>query len=429
MLVPFLAAAAAACPAAPPTAQPRADRQRYVLNVRVAPSFRKVSGDVTVRFTAGRPTTRLVFRLWPNGPRERREGMRLDVGRPISRDGDFRVERPDPTTLVVRVGELARGATVHVRLPWRLRVPRAPVDRISRFRGGLRLGTFFPMLAWDPRRGWITDPPAAILGESSTFPAADFDVRVRLPRGVTALVSGIPEGPGRWRARAIRDVAIEIARFRIVRATAHAPAPVKVRVGVPQSTDVDAQTFARFAVRALERLSRRYGPYPRPVYTLAVAPDLFGGGIEYPTFSFIADSPFTEGVIDHETAHQWFYSLVGNDQALDPWLDETLATWAQQRVDGLIRPPRGPLPRGVHRHVAAPMTYWTRFPRGYFWGVYEEGANALRSLGNDRGVDCALRAYAARHAYTIAQPGDLLDELNRVIPGAERRLRVWGIHR
>jgi len=40
-----------------------------------------------------------------------------------------------------------------------------------------------------------------------------------------------------------------------------------------------------------------------------------------------------------------------------------------------------------------------------------------------------LRRYVARRAYAIAQPGDLLDELNRVIPGAERRLRAWGIHR
>jgi len=75
------------------------------------------------------------------------------------------------------------------------------------------------------------------------------------------------------------------------------------------------------------------------------------------------------------------------------------------------------------------MTYWARFPRAYFWGVYEEGANALRSLGDNGAVDCALRHYVARRAYSIAQPGDLLDELNRFIPGAERRLRAWGIHR
>ena len=29
----------------------------------------------------------------------------------------------------------------------------------------------------------------------------------------------------------------------------------------------------------------------------------------------------------HEIVHQWFYSLVGNDQIDDPWLDEAFATY------------------------------------------------------------------------------------------------------
>jgi hypothetical protein len=75
------------------------------------------------------------------------------------------------------------------------------------------------------------------------------------------------------------------------------------------------------------------------------------------------------------------------------------------------------------------MSYWVRFPRAYFYGVYEEGVKALRSLGDDDGVDCALRRYAARRAFALAQPADLLDELNAVIAGAEDRLRAWGIRR
>jgi aminopeptidase N len=33
----------------------------------------------------------------------------------------------------------------------------------------------------------------------------------------------------------------------------------------------------------------------------------------------------------HETAHQWFYAMVGNDQAIEPWLDEALCTY-QERI-------------------------------------------------------------------------------------------------
>ena len=55
--------------------------------------------------------------------------------------------------------------------------------------------------------------------------------------------------------------------------------------------------------------------------------------------------------------------------------------------------------------------------------------SALSALGSPVKVDCALRFYAARDAFGIAQPGDLLDELDRFIPGAESRLRAFGIHR
>jgi hypothetical protein len=427
MLIPFVAAAAIACPAPPPAAQPRDDRPRYELNVQVASSFRLVTGDVTVTFTPNRPTDRLVFRLWPNGPPQLAQGSRLDPGVVTSSGRQLRTQRPDPTTLIVRPEQpLAAGSEITVHVPWRLRVPAARSDRNARFAGGLRLGSFFPVLAWDPRRGWVTDPPARILGESSTAPAADFDITVKVPRGLRAVVTGDSAGAGRWHAEAVREIGLAVGRFRIASTTAHAPDPVSIRVATVSGSSARLLTLAK---SALERLSRKYGSYPWKSFTLVVPPDFFGGGIEYPMLVFVGRSTYPRLIIDHETAHQWFYSLVGNDQARDPWLDETLATWAQVRLGSLEPPPRRGLPKSALRHVGAPMTYWNRVGGAFFYGVYGEGVNALRSLGNNAKVDCALRSYAARQAYGIAQPGDLLNELNALIPGAEKRLRAWGIFR
>jgi hypothetical protein len=64
----------------------------------------------------------------------------------------------------------------------------------------------------------------------------------------------------------------------------------------------------------------------------------------------------------------------------------------------------------------------------YFRDVYGGGVEALASLHADAKVDCALRLYAAREAYQIAQPRDLLGALDAVIPGAFARLRRYGIH-
>ncbi len=408
------------CPT-PALAAPPADRPRYRMEVRVAPDHRRVSGRLTVRFVAGRPTDRLVFRLWPDGPVQLEEGMRLDVGRVTSAGRRLPSQRVSETTLVVRT-RLRRGQAIAVSLPWRLTVPAAVRDRIARIGGGVRLGSFFPILAWDGQ-GWATDPPSLIPGETATSPAADFDVTVRAPRHDVVLATGREVGPGHWRARAVRDFALASGPFRVATAVARAPRPVQVRVGVIGRT-VSPQREARRAARALEALARRYGPYPYPAYTVSLTPDLFGGGIEYPTLTF--QGPRLRGpVMAHETAHQWFYSLVGNNQARDPWLDETLASWGQNRL-GFGFGPRGRLPFRP-RHVGAAMSHWTSFP-AYFADVYVGGVRALQSLGEPAKVDCALRLYAARNAYRVARPSDLLDALAFLFPDARRRLAAFGVH-
>ena len=394
--------------------------------MRVESGFARVRGEVRVRFTPNRPTDHLVFRLWPNGPLQRADGQRLDVGAVIASGRRLDVQRPDPTTLVVHLGRtLQVGDSVTVAANWTLYVPPASRDRIARFVGGLRLGSFFPILAWDPDRGWVTDPPARILGESSTTPTADFEVRVHAPRGVVVVASGDRAGRGLWQAHAVRDVGVAVGRFRVATAVARAPRPVTVRVAVDVASAITPAAALRLARSSLERLSRLYGPYPWRTYTVVFPRDLGEEGIEYPTLVFSGDA-FVRPIIAHETAHQWFYSLVGNDQYRDPWLDEALATWAQTRVAGSFEPRRR---AGRITHVGAPMSYWTGRQRRYFFEVYAGGVLALRSLGPARQIDCALRLYAARNAYRIARPGDLLDAFSIVFPGAEAKLRRFGIHR
>jgi aminopeptidase N len=398
------------------------------LNVKIADGLKVVDGDLTVRFTPNRPTSRLVFRLWPNGPSQRREGSRLEVGDATADGKKLTAARPDPTTLVLRTS-LRAGRSITVHLPWKLSVPFHARDRISRFSNGIRLGSFFPVLAWDPRRGWVTDPPARILAESSTTPTADFDVHVTAPRGLQAIVSGTEVAPGRWHARAVRDVGLAAAQFDVATGTAHAPRPVTVRVAVARSATVQGRTALRMAIRAVQRLSRLYGPYRWTTYTVVVPPDLHSTGIEYPTLSFIGASPILRLIVDHETAHQWFYSLVGNDQARDPWLDEALATWGEVQLGSGLPGGIAGEPAADFRHVGASMAYWNEHEIGYFHDVYGGGVVALASLGLASKVNCALRRYVARNTYGIAQPRDLLDALNVIIPGAERRLRRFGIHR
>ena len=71
-----------------------------------------------------------------------------------------------------------------------------------------------------------------------------------------------------------------------------------------------------------------------PYSDIYVVPFDLNGGMEYPGLiminkAYFKSSKSTEGalVMGHETAHQWFYGVVGSDQVYSPWLDESLVEY------------------------------------------------------------------------------------------------------
>jgi hypothetical protein len=406
-------------------AQPDPSRPDYEMELDVQPGQGIVEGRTTVQFTPDLDTGRLVFRLWPNAPRIASTGARLEPGAVTVGGRSAPTERPDPTTLVVNVG-IAAGSPVTASLPWRLTIPGPAEDRVSRNGDALRLGSFFPVLAWEPGVGWAMEPATGAFAEATTTPVADFTVSVSLPSGYNALATGVPETPVRWRAEGVRDFAMSVGRFTMATATAQAPQPVKVTVGVHDGAGVSPQPFADKAVRVLQDYATRYGPYPWPAYTVAITPEL-GGGIEFPMH--VMQGPDTLGrTTSHEIAHMWFYGLVGNNQGRDPWLDEGLASWAEARFEGTLDDfASRDIPTVGRGRAGEPMTYWEGHHDAYYRSVYVQSAVALSRLGQPELVDCALRDYVARNASRIARPRDLFASLTPVFPNAEAAMAPFGL--
>jgi hypothetical protein len=382
---------------------------------------------LAVRFVPDLPVDRLVFRLWANGPRLAAAGARLDAG-PVTVDG-----RPsptalvDPTTLVVSLGAArGPGTAVVAAMPFTLRLPGPASDRLAREGDSLRLGSFFPVLAWEPGVGWATEPPTSGFAEASTSPAADFEVAVTLPPGLGALTSGTYDGRGRFHAAAVRDFAMSVGRFRTATGTAMAPQPVQVQVGVAEGVPGSPEAYLAREVRLIEHMARRYGPYPWPTFTLAVTPGL-RGGVEYP--AHVMQGPDSGGrTTTHEVAHQWFYALVGNNQGRDPWLDEGLASWAEARADGTLPSFVGRrVPAAARGRLGEPMSWWDRHLDAYYRGVYVQTVQALAAAAPPDVVDCALARYVARHAFGIARPADLVAAIEEVAPGAAATLARFGV--
>jgi hypothetical protein len=420
--------ATGACPAIPARAEPDPDRPSYQLDLQLDLDANVLRGREVVRFTPDVATDRLVFRLWPNGPRSAGAGSHLAVDAVyLGGTAPVRTEQPDATTLVVPLDEpLAAGEAIDATVPFTLTLPAPTPDRISRRGDSVRFGTFPPLLAWEPGIGWATDPPTALYAESSTAPVADWSVSIQVPDGLTVLAAG-EERDGRWYASAMRDFAFAAGRFRVVEGQAGAPQPVHVTVAVADDLRDDANAYLDTAVRSLTDFGTRFGPYPWSRFTMVISPDL-PGGIEYPSFAHMGPGT-NDRTVPHEVGHQWFYGLVGNDQGRDPWIDEGLATWAEARFLGNLPTfVARSVPASGRGHAGEPMTFWDGARRAaYYRSVYVQGAQALAALGPPDQVDCALRLLVAREAHAIATSNDVIDVLSEVFPDAPAVLARYGV--
>ena len=171
-----------------------------------------------------------------------------------------------------------------------------------------------------------------------------------------------------------------------------------------------AAAALRSADRALTAFADAYQPYPYQRFLLVQSPRSRIGN-EYPGMAFLGVESLADPVVvAHETAHQWFYGLVGSDQIQEPWLDEALAEFAATDLYGTAQRPCEPGP------VASPVTAFparrdTLACGGYGDTVYRGGAALVASvraqLGKDR-FDDAMRTYVEQNAGRIATTDNLV---------------------
>lgn len=387
---------------------------------------------MTVTFTPDLPIDRLVFRLWPNGPVQTGEGAHLDAG-PVTVDGGpAPSSQPDPTTMIV-AHPVAAGEVVTVSMPWRLTLPGNVRDRLGDDTpavAAVRMGTFYPLLPWEPGRGWATDPPTTVYAEATMSPAADFDLTVGVPPGWSVLATGVSDRPGHFSAEAVPDVGLTAGIFTLATGTVDAgrAAPVTVTVGVAQGLADSPQPYLAKVKAVMASYARRFGPYGWPAFSLAISYGPGTSGIEYPMD--VMQGPGTLGrTTSHELGHEWFYALVTDNQAENPWLDEGLASWAEYGFEGTLAAYLAtPIPVDAKGMAGQPMTYWNLHAADYYKGVYAQTPQALAALGPPALVDCALRTYVAREAYRIARPADLIGVLSEVFPNAPAVLARFGLH-
>lgn len=333
---------------------------------------------------------------------------------------------------------LAPGERFSVSLSYELQLP--PTSKYTNTRPRpfgytdlqANLGDWYPFVPpYDPTRGWLVHEAGAY-GEHLVYEVADFEVAIQLVGALQELVIA---------ASAPAQVDGEWLRYRLNRARgfAFSASPhyqvASSNVSLPDGGSVSVMSYSfpfceqagervlQTSAKALQVYGELFGPYPYPSLS-AVQAD-FLDGMEYDGLYFLSkdfynwykggDGELLVTIAAHETAHQWWYALVGNDQALEPWLDEALCTYCERLFFERAYPgaldwwwtyrvnyfqPHGKIDINIYDVGGDYGSY-----RAYRDVVYLNGANFfedLRTLVGDQAFFAFLRAYRERYTYGLA---------------------------
>jgi hypothetical protein len=212
-----------------------------------------------------------------------------------------------------------------------------------------------------------------------------------------------------WVASNVRDLLVNAAPDYRTRSATIGGTSVRVvtRPGAPAAALLDA------AVNAVTKLQARLGPAPWPV--LRIVESSGGAGMEGPGIVWIppgAPAGNLRYLVMHEVAHQWFYGLVGNDQAREPFADEALTDAVARFLTGARRASRcspAALDKSIYRYGGA----------CYYEQVYIQGGNLLDDARARIGTStffATLRRYLAGNRWGIVHTRTLLDALDRATP-------------
>ncbi|MDX9990898.1 MAG: M1 family aminopeptidase [Anaerolineales bacterium] len=190
--------------------------------------------------------------------------------------------------------------------------------------------------------GWLLSDPW-FYGEHLTYDLADYEVRLifsdpaRAPVvAASGFITSSENASNTYRLSAGRTFALSMSREYQV---------ASLRVDGAQINsyyfpffEAGGRAALETTVKSVETLSKLLGPYRHQ--SLSVVQGDFNDGMEYDGLYFLPNSfynlydqserNYLVMVAAHETSHMWWFGAVANDQAKEPWLDESLATYSER---------------------------------------------------------------------------------------------------
>ena len=348
-------------PTATPIPVPSLERPQYVMDVGVNYSNKSVVVNQTITYPnwTGETLTVLVLAVEPNLWAGGFSLQALAVnGTPVT---NYVLENLSQRLEVPLPQPMQPGETIAITINYSLILPQMqaysdPNEVRPQIYGfserQLNLVEWYPFVVPYEQGEWVLHNPW-YYGEHLVYDLADFDVTITFTDGSEPQVAAsgaevVSETAGsrRFVMEAGRTFAMSISTlFKVAQRQV---GDVTVYSYYFAFYDAPGEAMLQTTVESLQVFSEVFGPYPHKSLT-AVQGD-FNDGMEYSGFYFISRDYFNlyDGtpvnylviIAAHETAHAWWFDAVANDQGIEPWLDETLATYSERIYFENIHPDR-----------------------------------------------------------------------------------------
>jgi hypothetical protein len=365
------------------------------------------------------------------------------------RDGD------DMTTVIIPLDEpLASGEEISLYMDFVTTLPTIG-DRFGYYEGVYSLTDFYPILCRFDMDGNWSHEPYFFGGECFYTDMSDYEVELTVPEGYMVGTGGqiiSEETDGGYTsyeitAEDIRDfTAIASDEFVEIEAEQNG---VQYYLYYVPNDDLDAEAAEAYmdvCINSIEYFSECFGDYPYPTLTcvFSTMPSSVGG-MEYSGLVLISNSMYFEKgddfygysadcVIAHEVGHQWFMGIVGSNSYLEPWLDESFASYTEwvyckeyypsQASDGIWW-----LGYDMSTSISdydniTPGSAYINLPVNamddymYWYKIYAEGAHFLFLLEQELGEDVMydfIKEYVSRYKFKNATTEDFVNTLYDVV--------------
>ncbi|RPI00874.1 MAG: M1 family peptidase [Calditrichaeota bacterium] len=373
----------------------------------------------------------------------------------------------DETVCRIRLpGAAAPGQVVHLYISFTSQLPhRAP--RTGYYQDYLVAGQWFPKCGVLEEQGWNCHQYHNVSEFFADY--GDYDVSITLPKNYIVGASGVlvgetSAGAGektvRFQEKCIHDfVWTASPKFRVAERTfeyVDLP-PVKLALLYQPINQKYVDSYFDAAIATLKHLGSWYTPYPYSHLTIVDLPEKSNaGGMEYPTlfttdvsWQVASGSQAPMGVTVHECTHQFFYGIIGNNEAEHAWMDEGLTVYATSRClntaygpgnawkmylardsfglpttfkhvhkdqrDWIVENQRE---RGALDFMDKPSWAYVNYP-AYRNNAYEKPALMLWTLENVLGepvFNRIMREYVTRFRFKHPKPQDFINVVNEFSP-------------